>query len=201
MVSVAVIANGGANLASLRFAFERLGAAVTIAAHPHELRQATHIVLPGVGAAPDAMQRLHEAGFVETFASLSKPVLGICLGMQLLFDSSAEGDVQCLQIIPGRAERLHSEPGLPVPHMGWNTMSFDSGTPLLEQLTPGRDRTYFVHSYAAPRGAFTIAHCDYGISFSACVRRENFFGVQFHPERSGAAGARVLQNFLRMPCS
>ena len=130
-------------------------------------------------------------------ASLEQPVLGICLGMQLLFEASEEGKAQCLGVIPGRAARLPCDPGRPVPHMGWNTLKIDRPGALLEGLSEN-DYAYFVHSYALPVGPATIASSEYGLPFSACVQWHNFFGTQFHPERSAGAGARLLQNFLNL---
>ena len=153
------------------------------------------MILPGVGAAPDAMQRLRSSGLDTLIPSLTQPVLGICLGMQLLHESSAEGPVRCLGVIPGETVRLAEAPGRPVPHMGWNTLDMERPSPLLEGLGT-RDHAYFVHSYAVPQSAATVASCRYGAAFSACVAWRNFYGVQFHPERSAAVGARLLRNFI-----
>jgi glutamine amidotransferase len=174
-----IIDSGGANLASLQFAFERLGAA------------------PGVGSAPDAMQRLRRSALAGLLPTLTQPLLGICLGMQLLFEHSAEGEAECLGILPGRVQRLQPSAARPVPHMGWNRLEPAIPDPLLAGLGP-QAYFYFVHGYAAPIGPCTLAPVAYGEAFSAVVRRENFWGVQFHPERSAAAGARVLANFLRL---
>jgi imidazole glycerol-phosphate synthase subunit HisH len=196
-VSVAIVASGGANIASLRYALERLGASAEVSADPRRIRAASHVILPGVGAAGDAMARLRAAGLEQVIRDLSQPVLGICLGMQLLHESSAEGDTPCLGVIPGAAARLAEAPSRPVPHMGWNTLEIERPSPLLEGLGPS-DYAYFVHSYALPVGPATIASCRYGAAFSACVAWRNFHGAQFHPERSAAAGARLLENFLRL---
>ncbi len=193
--SVVIVASGGANIASLTHALERLGVHATLSADPERIREAGHVILPGVGAAEDAMRRLREARLDRVITQLPQPVLGICLGMQLLFDASAEGPATCLGILPGRVERLRAGPDRPVPHIGWNTLEPCADSPLLEGLRAG-DRAYFVHSYAAPIGEATIATTEYGTRFSACVQRGRCFGVQFHPERSAAVGARVLANFL-----
>jgi imidazole glycerol-phosphate synthase subunit HisH len=199
-VSVAIVASGGANIASLRFALERLETRAEVSADPARIRAASHVILPGVGAAADAMARLRAAGLAQVIRDLSQPVLGICLGMQLLHESSAEGDTQCLGVIPGSAARLSEAPQRPVPHMGWNTLEIERRSPLLDGIGP-RDHVYFVHSYALPVGPATIAGCRYGTTFSACVAWRNFHGAQFHPERSAAAGARLLKNFLTLrPC-
>jgi glutamine amidotransferase len=157
------------------------------------------VLLPGVGAAADAMRRLREYGLDRVIPTLSCPLLGICLGMQLLFEHSAEGDTECLGVLPGRVERLVATPGLPVPHMGWNTLQLSAGAvdPLLADL-PSPAYGYFVHSYAAGVGAQTLASVDYGRPLAAAVRRGNFYGVQFHPERSATMGAQVLRNFLSL---
>ncbi len=193
--NVAIVASGGANIASLQFALQRLNMTSRVAGDPESLRGATHVILPGVGAAADAMARLKRLGLVEVLRGLRQPVLGICLGMQLLFEASDEGQTPCLGIIPGRAARFLDAPGRPVPHIGWNTLGIERESALLAGLNAG-DYAYFVHSYALPVGAATLASTVYGAPFSACVRWNNFYGVQFHPERSAALGARVLQNFL-----
>lgn len=187
----------GANLASLTFALERLGVRSTVTLEPERIRAATHVILPGVGAAPSAMAQFERSGLDRLIPSLTQPVLGICLGMQLLFEASEEGEVSCLGIVRGRATRLADVPGRPVPHMGWNSLHALRSSPLFEGIEAG-SRAYFVHSYALPVSAATIATSDYGVAFSAAVESGNFFGVQFHPERSGELGARVLRNFLAL---
>ncbi len=194
---VVIVASGGANIASLRFALERLGTACEVSADGGRIRAATHVILPGVGAAADAMTRLRERRLDEVLPDLAQPVLGICLGMQLLFEASEEGDARCLGVIPGRATRLPDGPDRPVPHMGWNTLEAERASPLLAGLG-ARPYVYFVHSYALPVGAATLASTSYGQPFSACVGWRNFLGVQFHPERSAAVGARLLRNFLAL---
>jgi glutamine amidotransferase len=194
---VVIIASGGANIASLQFALERLGANSRVSADPEQIRNASHVILPGVGAAADAMARLRLRNLDTLLPSLKQPVLGICLGMQLLFDASEEGQANCLGIIPGLASRFPAAAGRPVPHMGWNTLSIERPCALLEGLSPG-DYAYFVHSYALSTGAATIASSHYGNPFSACVQRDNFYGAQFHPERSAKVGARLLRNFLEL---
>jgi glutamine amidotransferase len=195
MTDVAIIDNGGANIASLRYALERLGADAHLTADPAELRSAPRVILPGVGEAAEAMRRLNSLGLVEVIRDLRQPVLGICLGMQLLFETSEEGDTRCLGILAGRAERFADRDGYPVPHMGWNQLEIASPDPLLRGIARG-DHVYFVHGYAVPLGPWTVATTDYGGAFSAVVRQENFVGTQFHPERSATTGARLLANFL-----
>jgi glutamine amidotransferase len=195
---VVIVASGGANIASLQFALERLHVTSAVSADPERIRAASHVILPGVGAAADAMARLQRAGLSTLLPTLRQPVLGICLGMQLLFEASDEGHTQCLGIIPGRVTRFTDSIDMPVPHMGWNTVEATRESPLLAGL--GSDAyAYFVHSFAVPVSEATVASAHYGVSFSACVQWGNFFGAQFHPERSAAVGARILQNFLSVP--
>jgi imidazole glycerol-phosphate synthase subunit HisH len=196
---VAIIDSGGANLASLRYALDRLGASSVVTSDAALIAQAPRVLLPGVGAAADAMARLRAGGLERLIPRLRAPLLGICLGMQLLYEHSAEGDTACLGVIDGRISALRAAPGLPVPHMGWNTLAIRSPHPLLAGIG-AEDRLYFVHSFAAPTAAGTLATVQYGTELSAIVRRDNFLGVQFHPERSSAAGARILRNFLALPC-
>jgi glutamine amidotransferase len=197
---IVIIASGGANIASLQFALERLDARSELSADPARIKAASHVILPGVGAAADAMRRLRESRLHTAIPALEQPVLGICLGMQLLFESSEEGPADCLGVIPGRAARFAAAAGRPVPHMGWNTVNTLRPSPLLEGMKGG-DYAYFVHSYALSLSSATIASCEYGVPFSACVQWRNFFGAQFHPERSAAFGARLLRNFLELPCA
>jgi glutamine amidotransferase len=194
---VAIVANGGANIASLRFALDRLGATSELTSDPAVLRGAPRVILPGVGAAGHAMQRLRTLGLVDVIPTLTQPVLGICLGMQLLFESSDEDDTTCLGLIPARVARLEPRPGLPVPHMGWNRVEARSESPLLRGLEDA-PHLYFVHSYAAPIGPWTVATTEYGAEFSSVVRWGNFHGAQCHPERSSHAGRRLLANFLEL---
>jgi glutamine amidotransferase len=192
---IVIVASGGANIASLQFALQRLEFASAVSADPEQIRAASHVILPGVGAAADAMSRLRQHGLDTLIPTLQQPVLGICLGMQLLFDASEEGDARCLGIIPGRAARFPQASERPVPHMGWNTLDIQRPCALLAGLADG-DYAYFVHSYALDVSAATVASTRYGPPFSACVQWGNFYGAQFHPERSAAAGARLLKNFL-----
>lgn len=198
---VVVVASGGANVASLLFALERLGAEARVSADAAEIRAATHVILPGVGAANDAMARLRARGLVELFATLTQPLLGICLGMQLLFEASEEGDATCLGLLPGVVRRLAPAPGRPVPHAGWNPLAATRPSPLLAGVPDGT-HVYFVHGYALAPGPETCAVTEYGAPLAAVVQRANVCGMQFHPERSGRAGARLLANFLGLaPCS
>ncbi len=195
---LAIVDSGGANIASVRFALERLGVAGELTVDPAVIRSAERVILPGVGSAPEGMKRLRARGLVDCVRGLKQPVLGICLGMQLLFEASEEGNTPSLGLIPGRVALLPESPGVTVPHMGWNTLDVRRASPLLKGVD-ATTRFYFVHSFAGPVNEFTLAGCTHGAIFAAAVRRGNFWGVQFHPERSGAAGARLLRNFLEMP--
>lgn len=194
---IAVVDTGGANLASVRNALARLGAEVEVTGDPARVRAAARVILPGVGAAPEAAARLGADGLGDAVRRLSVPVLGICLGMQLFFEESEEGPARGLGLLPGTVRKIRPSSGLPVPHMGWNSVVFAGPCPLLDGVADGT-HFYFVHSYRAPMGPWAAASCDYGGAVPAVVEKDNFFGVQFHPERSGAAGARVLRNFLAL---
>ena len=198
MEAVVIVDSGGANIASLRYAFERLGAPARLSCDPLEVRAAPRVILPGVGAAGDAMQRLTGLGLAEVLPALTQPVLGICLGMQLLYEASDEDDTRCLGVIPGRVRRLVAAPGRPVPHMGWNRLRLSGPAELTAGIADG-EHVYFVHGFAVPADAGTLATCDYGTEFAAVVRHGNFYGTQFHPERSAGAGRRLLANFLALP--
>ena len=197
---IAIIDSGGANIASVRFALERLGVDSVLTADPAVISAAERVILPGVGAAPVAMAQLASAGLVECIRGLTQPVLGICLGMQLLFERSEEGDTPLLGLVGGTCGAFDPGMGLTVPHMGWNRLlpQGEERHPLLSGVEDGA-HVYFVHSYAAPVSADTVASCSYGVDFTALVGRGNFMGAQFHPERSGPVGARILGNFLALP--
>ena len=194
-MTLAIIDSGGANIGSVRYALQRLGAESVFTADPDVIRRADRVILPGVGAAAAAMAQLQAHDLVACIRDLKQPVLGICLGMQLLFESSSEGDVECLGLVPGRLERFQESPGLRVPHMGWNHATVERDDPLLDGLRE-EPWFYFVHSYYAPVSAATLASCRHGVPFSAVVQQDNFRGAQFHPERSADQGARILKNFL-----
>ena len=195
MNSPVIVDSGGANIASLQFAFERLGCRAKLSADQNVIEAASHVILPGVGAAANAMARLQRAGLSDLIPTLKQPVLGVCLGMQLLYETSDEGDIQCLGVLPGRVERIAATAGRAVPHMGWNRVSVRRKHALLAGIGDA-GFAYFVHSYRAPLGEETLASCDYDEPFAAVVCHRNFFGAQFHPERSGALGSRFLVNFM-----
>lgn len=194
--TVAIIDSGGANIASLRAALARLDADSVVTTDHDVIRRASRVLLPGVGSAHNAMMRLRTAGLDQLIPTLKQPLLGICLGMQLLFDHSEEGPVNCLGVIPGTIGKLKFESGKPVPHMGWNQMTLVREDPLLDGVG-SLDHVYFVHSFFAPTSSATVAITDYSVALTAVARRENFCGTQFHPERSGVVGARILANFLK----
>lgn len=196
-MSVVLVDAGGTNIGSVRYALQRLGVDASLTSDAAAIRAADKVILPGVGAAGPGMARLRELGLVELLRSLTRPVLGVCLGMQLLCTHSEEGDTECLGLIPAEVRRFTEHPGLRVPHMGWNSLSVQREHPLLAGLDEG-EQAYFVHSYAVPAGEWTLATADYGGAFSAVVARGNFHGMQFHPERSAAVGAKLLQNFLNL---
>ena len=195
---IAIIDSGGANIASVKFALERLGADSILTDDINIIRSAEKILLPGVGAAPIAMQRLFDSGLVDCIQNLEQPVLGICLGMQLLFSCSAEGNTPLLGCFDATCAAFTPTEKLPVPHMGWNRLDFRQDHSLLAGVDNGA-HVYFVHSYFAPVTLETVAACQYGNDFTAIIADKNFMGCQFHPERSGPVGARILQNFLDMP--
>ena len=195
MAVVAIIDGGGANIASLRFALDRLGCSGELTQDHRTIRAASHVILPGVGAALAAMDKLRAAGLDQLIPTLRQPVLGICLGMQLLCEGSDEDNTDCLGIVPGRATRFPPDPARPVPHMGWNQLRRVGESALLNGVTDG-DYCYFVHSYAVPTSAATRASSDYGGDFTAVLAQDIFLGAQLHPERSGAVGSRILENFL-----
>lgn len=200
-----IIDTGCANLASVRMAFERLGVQPLVSSKAADIEGADKLILPGVGTAVAAMKNLNERNLVPLIRAARQPLLGFCLGMQMLAQASEEnmsadgGEgrlIDCLGIVPGRI-RLMKVGDLRLPHMGWNQIEHDETHPLLKGIQSG-SYFYFVHSYALEVTDATLASCDYGQPFTAIVGRDNFFGAQFHPERSGAAGARLLQNFLEL---
>jgi glutamine amidotransferase len=198
-MTLAVVELGVGNTASMIFALERLGARPVLTADVAAIAEAERVILPGVGAAGFAMQRIEALGLAEVLKSFPRPLLGVCLGQQLLFESSEEGGGRLLGRIPGEVRRLTPAPDRPVPHMGWNRLRRERDDPLLDGVADGAF-VYFVHSFASPVGPWTLAAADYGGPFSAIVREKNAWGCQFHPERSSAAGARILRNFLDLPC-
>jgi len=188
---LAILDLGYGNTDSIRLAFARLGAEAELVSDAGAVERAERLVLPGVGAAAFAMRQLAANGLVEPLKRRSKPLLGICLGMQMLFEHSDEGDTPLLGLISGRVRALEPAPGVPVPHMGWTRLDETSGV----GLSAG-DYVYFAHSFACDDGPATAARATYGRPIAAAVRQGHLWGAQFHPERSSAAGARFLQAFL-----
>lgn len=196
-MNVVILDTGCANLASVNFAVQRLGYRAEVSRDPAIVRRADKLFLPGVGTAQAAMDQLRERELIELIRACTQPVLGICLGMQLLAASSEEnGSIATLGILDTPVKQMNSF-GLPLPHMGWNQVSAQASHPLFRGIEDCA-YFYFVHSYAMPLGPSTIAQTNYGEPFTAAVQKDSFFGVQFHPERSGTAGAQLLKNFLEI---
>lgn len=198
-----IVDTGCANLSSVLFAVERLGFKAQVTDDVNIIKSADKVILPGVGNAKHAMANIHEKGLAPTIQGLTQPVLGFCLGMQLMTQSSHEGNftgelevVDCLNLIPTEVKPLEAN-GLRLPHMGWNTLTSVIDHPVFEGIGAG-EYFYFVHSFAVPVGEYTAATCEYGTQFSAAIIKDNFIGCQFHPERSGTAGSTIIKNFLEM---
>lgn len=192
-MKLVIVDLGCGNIGSVRLAFGRFGLEPVVTSDAAEISGADKVILPGVGAAGFAIERIEALGLRQTLTSLCQPALGICLGMQLLFDASDEGETSCLGVIGGRARKLEPAPGHPVPHMGWTKIQVR--TPDLG-IADG-DYLYFAHSFACDAGPAAVATATYGREIAAVVRQGNWLGAQFHPERSGAAGARFLESFLK----
>jgi len=195
VTSVAIVDNGGANIASLMYAFNRLQTQPVLTSDADVIRTAERVLLPGVGAARTAMDRLRDTGLIDVIRELTQPVLGICLGMQILCDGSEEEDVECLGIIPGVAQKLPAAPDFVVPNMGWCPTTVTTSHPILLDLGD-QAHFYYLHSYALPVADSTLAVASHADPFSAVVGHKNFVAAQFHPERSSIVGLRLLKNFL-----
>ena len=194
---VAIVDSIGSNLASLIFALNRIGSSFEITDEIDVLNKASHIILPGVGAAKNAMTKLKQRKLIDEISKLTKPTLGICLGMQIFMDTSDEDDAKCLGIISNTCRPFENNRDYPVPHMGWNKVRFNRDSVLTKNLKDD-DYYYFVHSYYVPICTETIGVSSYPIEFSAVVQKDNFFGTQFHPEKSGLSGSKILQNFVSL---
>lgn len=193
---IAIIDYKMGNLRSVENALKRLGAEFCVTADPAVIRAADKVLLPGVGNAAEAMHNLREAGLVDVIRSLRRPVLGICVGMQVMCRHSEEGDVECLNIFDSHVKRFTPAPDLKVPHMGWNQIG-NLESKLFKGLEGG-SYVYFVHSYYPELCPDTIATARHGVMFSAALKYENFYGTQFHPEKSGDVGERIIENFLKL---
>ncbi len=202
MPSLVIIDTGCANISSVKFAIKRLGIQALVSDDVSEINNAQRVILPGVGSAPAAMASIHKKQLVSCIQHLKQPVLGVCLGMQLMVETSQENhlgnntDTECLGLLPGRVEKMQVGK-LRLPHMGWNTVTSVKENPLFEGIDDGA-HFYFVHGYSVANYEYTLATCDYHHQFSAAINKDNFFGVQFHPERSSDAGAQLLKNFARI---
>jgi len=195
---VAIVDSGGANIASLTHALDRLAIDSTVTRDARTIRNASHVILPGVGAAADAMQRLLSNNLADVIVKLNQPVLGICLGMQLFAQTSEEDAAECLGIVPAKAERLHVSPMIPVPNIGWCKVSQSESHELFAGIE-NDSYFYFVHSFALPVGKYTLAQSLHSKPFTAALAQENFFATQFHPERSAEVGSKLLRNFADLP--
>ena len=195
MREIAIIDSGGANIASLVYALKRLNTSSVLTTDSEIIKNADRVLLPGVGAAKDAMYKLKKAGLVDVIKNLKQPVLGICLGMQLLSDFSEEENVECIGVIPGAASKLKASSTKPVPNMGWCSTEIISKNKILKNIK-NNSYFYYIHSYALPVSKFTIATAKHEKPFSAVIQKNNFFATQFHPERSSDEGSKLLANFL-----
>ena len=193
---IAIVDYKMGNLRSVENALKRLGAEFCVTADPVVIRSADRVLLPGVGNAAEAMENLRKAGLVEVIRSLRRPVLGICVGMQVMCRHSEEGDVECLNIFDARVKRFVPAPDVKVPHMGWNRIG-NLESKLFKGLDGG-SYVYFVHSYYPELCPDTIATSHHGVMFSAALKYENFYGTQFHPEKSGDVGECIIENFLKL---
>lgn len=193
---IAVIDYNMGNIASLGHALRRLGAEWKLTSDPEEIHRASHVILPGVGNAAEAMENLKALHLPEEIWKIRRPVLGICVGMQVMCRHSEEGDAECMGIFDAKVKRFEEQPGIKVPHMGWSRLSN-----MESKLFKGIDKgayVYFVHSYYAPLCPDTIATSRHPQLFSAALKYENFYGTQFHPEKSGDIGHRILENFINL---
>lgn len=195
--SIAIVNAGGSNISSLTFALDRIKASYITTNQIAQIEDSSHVILPGVGAANDAMDKLKKSNLIEVVRNLKQPTLGICLGMQLLLDHSMENNVNCLSIIEGKCKAFSQQNKCPVPHMGWNNVNFNKPSPLTEDLD-NDDYFYFVHSYYVPIANSSIGITDYSESFASIIQKDNFFGTQFHPEKSSDQGSKLLRTFINL---
>ena len=191
---VAIIDSIGSNLASLKFALDRIKINFIVTNEVKQIRNSSHIILPGVGAARNAMNKLSQHEIIETITTLSQPTLGICLGMQIFMEHSEEDDTSCLGVFGDSCKLFENQENYPVPHIGWNTIELESSSNLSTGINSGT-HFYFVHSYYVPLNSQTIASTTYSKKFSSIIQKDNFVGTQFHPEKSGEQGSIILKNF------
>jgi len=195
---IVIVSGIGHNLSSIKYALQRLGVEAVLTDDPKVISNASRVILPGVGSANQAMANLREKGLVESIQQLEVPVLGICLGMQILLSFTEVGNTDTLNIIPGVVRRFDPEKNIIIPHMGWNQLvCIDKNEPLLSDIAEG-SYCYFVHSFAVCDTTFSVANTRHGDVFASVIRKDNFYGVQFHPERSGKIGTQILNNFLAL---
>ena len=194
---VAIIDSIGSNLASLKFALDRIKVNFIVTNEVKQIRNSSHIILPGVGAAKNAMNKLSQQEIIETITTLSQPTLGICLGMQIFMEHSEEDDTSCLGVFGDSCKLFENQENYPVPHMGWNTIELESSSNLSKGINSGT-HFYFVHSYYVPLNSQTIASTTYSKKFSSIIQKDNFVGTQFHPEKSGEQGSILLKNFTNL---
>jgi imidazole glycerol-phosphate synthase subunit HisH len=194
-MKVAIVKYNAGNVESVKNALVRVGIEPILTDSAEKLQSSDRVIFPGVGEASTAMNYLRERNLDSVIKNLTQPVLGVCLGMQLLCEFSEENETKCLSILPYRVKKFASD-DLKIPQMGWNNV-FDLKSPLFKGIEENA-YVYFVHSFYVEQGAETIAACDYGEKFSAAVKHENFYAVQFHAEKSGAVGERILENFLKL---
>lgn len=192
-MSISIIDYGAGNIQSIRFALERLGFSATLTSDANVIQSSSHVIFPGVGEASSAMAKLKSTGLDNLIPTLTQPVLGICLGMQLMCNSSEEGNTKGLGVFDTDVVRFTTKRN--VPHMGWNQVD---GQGVLFAKIPNNSHFYMVHSYYAKSNSNTVGICTYDIDFAAAMAKDNFFGTQFHPEKSGQMGAQLLQNFLQL---
>ena len=196
-MQVALVKCGGANFGSVQYALERLGIDAVVTDDAEIIQKADKVILPGVGSAQAAMDRIAQHDLADTLKNLQQPCLAICLGMQILCESSVEGDTQCLGIIPTKVQAMQASEGIRVPHMGWNQVSHQENHPLFKDISQD-DYAYFVHGFSVPVNGYTIALSTHGETFSAAMQYRNYFAVQYHPERSGQHGLKILENFINL---
>lgn len=202
MASLTIVDTGCANISSVKFAIQRLGIVAEVSDDLNVIAKSQRVILPGVGSAPAAMASIRKKNLIDCLQGLTQPVLGVCLGMQLMVERSQENelgnaaDTECLGLIPGRVEKMQVG-DLRLPHMGWNQVKSSRDNPLFEGIDDNA-YFYFVHGYAVNEYEYTLASCEYASRFSAAINKDNYFGVQFHPERSSESGAQLLKNFAKL---